>query len=142
MSSGHNDSIDLKAIFRKIVGKWWLFLIVTVISVAAAAWHVKTTAKTYEVNGVMLMSDKKRNNFGGSSEEFLKGSSYLSSSGGLEDEVSVLMSFTNILNTIQQLDFGITYYEEKNFLEHEIYEDKPFVIRLDTGLQVSGAKVE
>ncbi|MBK9061108.1 MAG: hypothetical protein IPL81_15000 [Flavobacteriales bacterium] len=77
MSSGHNDSIDLKAIFRKIVGKWWLFLIVTVISVAAAAWHVKTTAKTYEVNGVMLMSDKKRNNFGGSSEEFLKGSSYL-----------------------------------------------------------------
>ncbi|HRA17613.1 MAG TPA: polysaccharide biosynthesis tyrosine autokinase, partial [Flavobacteriales bacterium] len=117
------------------------FLIVTVISVAAAAWHVKTTAKTYEVNGVMLMSDKKRNNFGGSSEEFLKGSSYLSSSGGLEDEVSVLMSFTNILNTIQQLDFGITYYEEKNFLEHEIYEDKPFVIRLDTGLQVSGAKV-
>ncbi|QQS72453.1 MAG: hypothetical protein IPP95_14990 [Flavobacteriales bacterium] len=43
------------------------------ISVAAAAWHVKTTAKTYEVNGVMLTSDKKRNNFGGSSERVPEG---------------------------------------------------------------------
>ncbi len=141
MSEGHNDSIDLKAIFRKIVAKWWLFLITTAISVGGAVWYVKTTPKTYEVTGVMLMSDKKRNNFGGSSEEFLKGSSYLSSSNGLEDEISVLMSFTNMLNTVQQLDFGITYYVERNFLEHEIYEDKPFIIRLDTGLQVSGLKV-
>ena len=141
MSEGHNDSIDLKAIFRKIVAKWWLFLITTAITVGGAVWYVKTTPKTYEVTGVMLMSDKKRNNFGGSSEEFLKGSSYLSSSNGLEDEMSVLMSFTNMLNTVQQLDFGITYYVERNFLEHEIYEDKPFIIRLDTGLQVSGLKV-
>lgn len=141
MSEGHNDTIDLKAIFRKIVAKWWLFLIVTTISVAGAVWYIKTTPKTYEVTGVMLMSDKKRNNFGGSSEEFLKGSSYLSSSNGLEDEMSVLMSFTNMLNTVQQLDFGITYYVERNFLEHEIYEDKPFIIQLDTGLQVSGLKV-
>ena len=141
MSEGHSDSIDLKSIFRKIIAKWWLFLIVTTITVGGAVWYIKTTPKTYEVTGVMLMSDKKRNNFGSSGEEFLKGSSYLTSSNGLEDEVSVLMSFTNILNTIQQLDFGITYYEEKNFLEHEVYEDKPFVIRLDTGLQVSGVKV-
>lgn len=141
MSDSSHDSIDLKAIFRKIVAKWWLFLIVTTITVAGAVWYVKTTAKTYEVTGVMLMSDKKRNNFGGGGEEFLKGSAYLSSSNGLEDEISVLMSFTNMLNTIQQLDFGVSYYVKKNFLEHEIYEDKPFIIRLDTGLQVSGIRV-
>jgi capsular exopolysaccharide synthesis family protein len=40
------------------------------------------------------------------------------------------------------LDFGISYYYEKNFLEHEIYEDKPFIVRLDTGLQITGVKVE
>ncbi len=142
MSAQHNDSIDLKAIFRKILRMWWLFAVVTIISVAFAVWHVKTTPKTYEVTGVMLMSDTKRNSFGGRSEEFIKGTSYLSSSAGLEDEISVLMSFTNMLNTVQQLDFGISYYKEKNFLQHEIYEDKPFIIRLDTGLQVAGIKVE
>ncbi len=141
MNPGHNDSIDLKAILRKVLKKWWLFVIVTAIALALAAWHVKTTPKRYEVNGVMLMSDTKRNNYGGSSEEFIRGASYLSSSNGLEDEISVLMSFTNMLNTIQQLDFGISYYEKNNFLEHEIYMDKPFQVRLDTGLQVSGIMV-
>lgn len=142
MSGQHNDTIDLKAIFRKILRMWWLFGLVTVASVAAAVWYLKTTAKTYEVTGVMLMSDTKRNSYGGRAEEFIRGASYLSSSVGLEDEISVLTSFTNMLNTIQQLDFGISYYREKNFLEHEIYEDKPFIVRLDTGLQVTGIKVE
>ncbi len=142
MNAEHNDSIDVKAIFRKIIRMWWLFAAVTIASVAFAVWHVKTTPKTYAVTGVMLMSDTKRNSFGGRSEEFIKGTSYLSSSAGLEDEISVLMSFTNILNTVQQLDFGILYFKEKNFLQHEIYEDKPFIIRLDTGLQVTGVKVE
>ncbi len=141
MSDAQHDSIDLRAIVRKVFRMWWLFLVTCSIAVAGAIWYLKTTPKQYQVDGVMLMSDTKRNNFGGGNEEFLKGTAYLSSSNGLEDEISVLMSFTNMLNTIQQLDFGITYYEEKNFLEHEIYEDKPFIVRLDTGLQVSGAKV-
>jgi len=142
MSTGQSDTIDLRLIFRKILRMWWLFAVVSIVSVALAVWYVKTTPKTYEVTGVMLMSDTKRNSFGSNTEEFIKGTSYLSSSGGLEDEISVLMSFTNMLNTIQQLDFGISYYKEKKFLQHEIYEDKPFIIRLDTGLQVSGIKVE
>ncbi|MBK9421086.1 MAG: polysaccharide biosynthesis tyrosine autokinase [Flavobacteriales bacterium] len=141
MSVQTNDSIDLRAIFRKVLSMWWLFGIVTAISVAAAVWYVKTTPRQYEVYGVMLMSDQKRNSFGGRSEEFIKGASYLRENTELEDEVTVLMSFTNILNTIQQLDFGITYYEERNFLEKEVYENKPFIVRLDTGLQVTGVHV-
>jgi len=89
MSTGQNDTIDLRAIVRKILRLWWLFAIVTLISVAVAVWHVKTTPKTYEVQGVMLMSDTKRNSFGGQAEEFIKGTSYLSSSAGLEDEISI-----------------------------------------------------
>lgn len=140
MNEGQNDTIDLRAILRKILKKWWLFGITTTIAVACAVWYVKTTPKTYEVTAVMLMSDTKRDGFG-RGEEFLKGTSYLSTSGGLEDEISVLMSFTNILNTVQQLDFGISYYEEKRFQERELYEYRPFTIRLDTGVQVSGVKV-
>lgn len=141
MSGAHNDSIDLKAIVRKVLSKWWLFLVTIALAMGGAVWFLKTTPKTYEVSGVMLMSDTKRNSFGGANEEFLKGTAYLSGNSGLEDEVSVLMSFTNMLNTVQQLDFGITYFEEKNFQVHEVYENKPFVVRLDTGLQLSGLKV-
>ena len=141
MSETSAASLAMRTLARKVTRKWWLFLIVPVVSMGVAVAYIKTTAKQYQVTGVMLMSNTKRNNFGASGEEFIKGVSYLNSSSGLEDEVSVLMSFTNMLNTVQQLDIGITYYEKKNFLEHEIYENKPFVVRLDTGLQVSGALI-
>lgn len=141
MNPGQNDTIDVQAIIRKVLRMWWLFGITMALCGAAAVWYLKTTAKTYEVSGVMLMSDTKRNSFGSRSDEFIRGASYLKSSAGLEDDISILTSFTNMLNTVQQLDFGITYFRKKNFLEQEIYEYKPFIIRLDTGIQISGIKV-
>lgn len=142
MSAGHNDNINIQVLFRKIIRMWWLFGITLFLAGAWAVWHMKTTPKTFQVDGVMLMSDTKRNNFGGGREDFIRGASYLRSNAGLEDEISLLTSFTNMLNTIQQLDFGVTYLRKKNFLETEIYEYKPFIVRLDTGLQVSGIKIE
>ncbi len=141
MSQGQSETIDLQAIIRKVFRMWWLFAITLVLAGAAAVWYVKTTPKTYQVTGVMLMSDTKRNSFGGAAEDFIKGTSYLSSKAGLEDEISILTSYTNMLNTIQKLDFGVSYYKEADFLDQEIYEDKPFIVRLDTGLQITGIKV-
>jgi tyrosine-protein kinase Etk/Wzc len=141
MSSAGNDTIDLRAILRKVMAMWWLFLATILVAMGVAVWWLKTTPKQYDVYGVMLMSDQKRNSFGGGAPEFLKGTSYLRENNELEDEVSVLMSFTNVLNTVQQLDFGIAYYEQRNFLDRELYEYKPFTVRLDTGLQVSGVHV-
>lgn len=142
MSEGRNDTINLKAFARKLVRKWWLFGLTLFVCGAAAVWYIKTTPKSFEVSGVMLMSDTKRNSFGARNEDFIRGASYLSSKAGLEDEISVLTSYTNVLNTINQLDFSITYYVERKFLVHEIYENKPFIIRLDTGIQVTGIKIE
>lgn len=136
------ESIDLKAIFRKLVAKWWLFLITCGLCGAAAVAYLKTTPKQYAVSGVMLMSEKKRNNFGAGNDEFLKGTSYLSSNGELEDQISVLMSYTNVLRTIERLDFDVAYYEEKNFLRKESYTYKPFMVRLDTSLQVTGIPIQ
>ncbi|MBS1944944.1 MAG: polysaccharide biosynthesis tyrosine autokinase [Bacteroidetes bacterium] len=142
MIANQNDSIDIKAFLRKVLKMWWLFAITLLLAGAGAVWYIKTTPKEYEVSGVMLMSDTKRNSFGSRGEDFIKGASYLSSQAGLDDEISVLTSFTNVLNTVRQLDFGTTYYRERNFLTREVYEDKPFIIRLDTGLQVTGVLVE
>lgn len=136
------ESIDLKAIFRKLTAMWWLFLITCVLCGAAAVAYLKTTPKQYAVSGVMLMSEKKRNNFGAGNDEFLKGTAYLNSNGELEDQVSVLMSYSNVLRTIERLPFNVAYYEEKNFLRKESYVYKPFTVRLDTSLQVTGIPIQ
>lgn len=136
-----NGSIDLKAIFRKLLSKWWLFGITITLALAAGVAKIKTTPKSYMVEGILLMSEQKRNSFGASNEEFIKGTSYLQQSGGLEDQISILMSFANVRKTISKLDFGVAYYEKENFLMREAYTYKPFRVRLDSALQLAGVRV-
>lgn len=136
--SNTGDTIDLRAIFRKLLKKWWWFLITGIICLAAAVAYIKVTPKVYLVRAVVLMSEKGRNKLGGT-EEFLKGSSLLGGNSDIEDQVEVLTSFTNMTKTLRRLDFGISYFERKNFLTSEKYEYPPFHVRLDTvAVQVYG----
>ena len=64
--SGPQDTIDLKAIFARMVGKWWLFAISIAIALAAGVAYIKTTPKSYRVKAVLRMSEGKRSSFGAS----------------------------------------------------------------------------
>jgi capsular exopolysaccharide synthesis family protein len=130
--SGAQDTIDLKAIFRKMMRMWWLFAITCTIAVAAGAAYIKTTPKSYKVKSVLRMSEGKRSSFGASKQEFIKGAGYLQSDAELEDEITMIRSVSNMTRTIQKLDFGISYYERKNFLDRELYDGNPFIIQLDS----------
>lgn len=137
-----NDTIDLRGIFRKLIAKWWLFLITTTISVGLALAYLKTTPKQYSVQAVLLMSEKSRNSFGASQDDFIKGVSYLRGSTDIEDQISVLTSRTNITKTLKRLDLGINYFETDNLLTVEKYEYPPFFVKLDTlALQVTDIPV-
>jgi len=137
-----NDTIDLRVIFRKLVAKWWLFLLTTTLALVVAVAYLKTTPKQYGVQAVMLMSEKSRSSFGGGQDEFLKGVSYLQSNTDIEDQISVLTSRNNITKTLKRVDLGISYYETYNFLTVERFEYPPFFVKLDTvALQVTGVPI-
>ncbi len=140
--SAVQDTIDLKAIFTKIARKWWLFLITLSIALAAGVAYIKTTPKAYRVTAVLRMSEGRRSSFGQGKEEFLKGSAYLKSDAELEDEITMIRSVSNMTATLKKLDFYIGYFEKRNFLTREIYDDTPFIVHLDsTTLQMSGMVV-
>ncbi len=140
--TGAQDTIDLKAIFRKIASKWWLFLITISLALAAGVALIKTTPKSYEVQAVLRMSEGKRTGFGANKEEFLKGSGYLKTESELTDEIAMIKSQSNLTKTLKRLDFGISYYERKNFLTQEEYDYPPFRVKLDSvALQVAGVPI-
>ncbi|MBK9758662.1 MAG: polysaccharide biosynthesis tyrosine autokinase [Flavobacteriales bacterium] len=132
--TGAQESVDLKAIFSKIVSKWWLFLITISIAVAGGAAYIKTTPKAYRVKSVLRMSEGRRSNFGGNKEEFLKGSGYLKSDAELEDEIAMIRSVSIMTRTLSKLDFAIGYYGKKNFLTKELYDVSPFVVQMDSSV--------
>ena len=136
------ETIDLKVILKKLVSKWWLFAITVTLSLAVGVAKIKTTPKHFLAEGVILMSEKKRNSFGATNDEFLKGTSYLRNSGDLEDQISILISYNSVKRTIRNLDFQITYLEEKNFLVTESYTRKPFIVQVDSTPQITGVTIE
>ncbi|MFZ1688752.1 MAG: polysaccharide biosynthesis tyrosine autokinase [Flavobacteriales bacterium] len=136
------DAIDLRAIFRKITAKWWLFLITLVLCTAAAVAKYKTTAKTYMVGASIMLSEKSRNSFGANSEEFIKGTGFLRSNADIEDQIAVLRSQSNLRKTIRRLPFGISYLVKKSYLTSELYDYPPFQVTLDSMVhQVTGVPV-
>ena len=140
--TGAQDTIDLKAIFTKIIRKWWLFLITISIAVAGGVAYIKTTPKAYRVTAVLRMSEGRRSSFGQGKEEFLKGSGYLKSDAELEDEITMIRSVSNMTATLKKLDFGIGYFEKVNFLTKEVYDAPPFIVRMDSSiLQMCGVGV-
>lgn len=44
----------------------------------------------------------------------------------------MLTSKTNLTRTLERLNFGIGYFETKNFLTKEKYDYPPFFIKLDS----------
>lgn len=135
------DTIDLKAVFNKILSKWWWFAITVILSLGLGYAYIMVTPKEYLVRAVILMSEKGRDKIG-KSEEFLKGSSLLGGNSDIEDQVAVLTSYTNVTKTLKRLDFGISYFETKNYLTSEKYEYPPFYIALDTvAVQVYGIPI-
>ncbi|MEX1131747.1 MAG: polysaccharide biosynthesis tyrosine autokinase [Flavobacteriales bacterium] len=135
------DTIDLKAIFSKVLSKWWWFAITVLLCLGLGYAYIMVTPKEYLVRAVILMSDKGRDKLG-KSEEFLKGSSLLGGNSDIEDQVAVLTSYSNVTKTLKRLDFGISYFETKNYLTSEKYEYPPFYISLDTvAVQVYGIPI-
>ncbi|HRF81198.1 MAG TPA: Wzz/FepE/Etk N-terminal domain-containing protein, partial [Flavobacteriales bacterium] len=110
MSTPAADTIDLRSIFRKIQAKWWWFLITIPLALATGWAYVKTTPKKYDVGAVMLLGNKKRTGFSENSE-FIKGTSYLSNSVDLEDNLAILTSNKILSSTTPRFRHHLLLHE-------------------------------
>lgn len=129
------DIIDLRAILGKLLSRWWWFVITCGIAGAAGVAYLKVTPKSYMVQAKMLMGEGNKNGFG-QKEDFLKGMSLVKGNSQLEDDIALMTSRSNIMKTLRRLDFGISYYETKNFMTNERYDYPPFRVTLDSAAVV------
>src|ERR1043166_8954315 len=126
-----NEKVDIRAIIHKLICRWYYFLLTFMITLPLAYVYMKFADNIYQVRASILLTAQAKNGMG--NEKFLKGMELLSSHTELEDEIGILKSFNLVGSTLQKLDFGITYFEKKNFKTFEKYhDDYPFKIELDS----------
>jgi capsular exopolysaccharide synthesis family protein len=126
-----DEKINIREVIQKLRSRWYYFLFCVLITVPLADLYVRFADNIYQVRASILLNTQMKNGMGG--EKFLKGMELLTSHTELEDEIGILKSFNLVGSTLQKLDFGITYFEKKNFKTYERYrDDYPFKIELDS----------
>ena len=125
-----DGKINIKAIFLKLVSKWYYFVIAMFVMLPLAYAYMKFSPKQYRVRASLLVKGEENNTM--NSDQFLKGMDLFTGETQLEDEIGILKSHSMVEQAIRQLDFGITYYSTKNFVTTERYADAPFTIELDS----------
>src|SRR5437879_1644596 len=126
-----NEKVDIRALIQQLTGRWYYFFFSLMLTLQLAYVYMKFADNIYQVRASILLTAQVKNGMG--NEKFLKGMELLTSHTELEDEIGILKSFNLVGSTLQKLDFGITYFEKKNFKTFERYrDDYPFKIELDS----------
>lgn len=135
------EKINIKSVFLKIFSKWHYFLVALMITLPLAYSYIQLAPLKYEIKSSILLKGEDANGLG--SEKFMKGMELLSSQTELEDQIGILQSFANVNQTVNTLNFGISYFAAKNFKTRELYEKRAFTIFLDSAVnQVVGIPIE
>lgn len=125
-----DEKINIKHILRKLINHWWYFVIALFVVLPLAYIYTQVAHEIYSVKASLLIKNEKEST--PNNEQFLKGMELLNSSTELEDEIGKLGSYSMIETAIQQLDFGVSYFEKKNFKDVELYGEVPFSVQLDS----------
>ncbi len=136
-----HGKINVKELMQKMVSKWYYFVFTLLIFVPLVYAYIYFADNIYLVRASILLNGEVNN--GLNSGNFLKGMELMSSQTELEDEIGILKSYNLSENTIQQLDFGVSYYTKVNFRSHEpSSKNYPFRVELDSTLnQIVGVPV-
>lgn len=125
-----DEKVNIKKIFRKLILKWYYFPIALFITMPLAYAYIKMAQPKYQIRASLLLKNEKSGGYG--ADQFLKGMELFAPNTDLEDEIGILKSYANVEQAIRRLNFGISYFTEKNFKSTEHYIHTPFTIDLDS----------
>ena len=123
--------IDIRLLFKKVISKWYYFVLIGMVILPLAYLYIKLADRVYYVRASILLSSEMEN--GIRSDKFLKGMELLTPNTELEDEIGILKSYNMVGGAIMKLDFGVSYFEKEHFRTVEKYGSaRAFTVELDS----------
>ncbi|HNW53329.1 MAG TPA: GNVR domain-containing protein, partial [Bacteroidales bacterium] len=123
------QSVDIKALYFKFLGYWYLFFITIVLVMLIAFLFNKYTKPVYKVKSTVLITEEK----GGLSDaQSLLGFGNITNTQKLQNQIGILKSRSLVSRTVKSLNLNYSCFLEDNFLTSEVYNESPFSIAIDT----------
>ncbi|AHM61596.1 tyrosine-protein kinase [Flammeovirgaceae bacterium 311] len=132
------EEIDVKIIFRKVLRKWYLFVLSLTLTLGLAFFYLATTQQVYLVESTIQLKDQSLIDNGAAHQKFLSGLELFASDPLLEDEIGILSSYATINQTVERLGMEVSYFRYPALLgtagkvfAKEVYP-APFDVELDS----------
>ena len=122
------ESFDYKSLFFKLYRYWYFFILTIFIALLIAFLFNKYTKPIYEVSTTVLIKEDKST----MDAQDLMGFGFRGSKQNTENEIGKLQSYTLVNVAVRDLDLGVSYFQEDNFITAELYRDSPFKIIIDS----------
>lgn len=136
-----NQDFDIKYWLFKILGYWYYFVIVGGILLAAAHLYLRYTEKTYRVQASLLINDDSRSTDLSTGIFTGGGRGRSSLYDNVDTKVALLNSYDIIRETLDSLNFQVSYFREGQVKTTEIYSDTPIEIKLKPDFSQTNQKL-
>lgn len=136
MAKKDSDFIDLSAIFKQYLQKWWLFAISLACCVALAFFYLYIHKPVYAVRANLLINQDEND---GSPANLAAGTSafgnLFGNNGYVDDEIYIISSHSLYKAVAKDLGLGTQYYVRKAFLKTNFeFEKYPIKVTPQSGI--------
>ena len=128
-----NEQDEEKITYQELLFRYiihWPWFVASVLICLIGAWvYLHFQTPVYQVSASIMIKDDKKG--GGSTDlENLGIGGVITSTQSIDNEIEVLRSKTILKEVVNNLELYITYYDEDEFPEKELYQTSPVIVNL------------
>ncbi len=126
-----DEEIDIIAYVRLLLSKWYWIVLSCIICGFIAFFVNRYATKEFEASSSIMIVEKE--DALGSMSSILQ--DFGSTKGGkanIDNQIGILQSYSLVRQTLEKLDYRISYFNHGRIHDVEIYKASPFWVDLDT----------
>ena len=127
--SNNEEKIDLKIYIERYFIFWKQILLSILIFFLLGFFYNRYSKKIYKSSTTLLIKEETNASLG--SDDIFEGLDLFGGQMNIKNEIGILKSFSLTKNTLEKLNFRISYFHSGSFKSNDIYKKTPFVVIID-----------
>ena len=126
------EQVNIQEILFRYLIHWPWFVVSVIICIACAWGYLRLATPVYNISATVLIKDDKKGGGASMSSELEKMGldGFVSSSNNVDNEIEVLKSKSLAREVVNNLGLFVTYKDEDEFPNRELYRTSPVVVSL------------
>ena len=129
MNEQDEEKINYQELLFRYIIHWPWFVASVVVCLIGAWVYLHFQTPVYQVSASIMIKDDKKGS-GSTDLGNLGIGGVITSTQGIDNEIEVLRSKTILKEVVNNLELYITYYDEDEFPEKELYQTSPVIVNL------------